>query len=387
MFPCQKDRFSIPNDLHYLNCAYMAPMARSVEAAGIAGIRAKRVPSTIEPEAFFEDSDRVRRLFGRLIHADAGSIALIPSVSYGLAAIARNVTVSRGERIVLLAEQFPSNVYVWRRLAADTGADVVTVAPGDGFDGRAARWNERILQTIDERTAVVALPHVHWTDGTKFDLERIAPRAREVGAALVIDGTQSVGALPFDVQHIQPDALICAGYKWLLGPYAIGVAYIAAQHHGGIPLEENWIGRRRSEEFSRLVEYEDRYQPGAARFDVGERSNFILTPMLAAALELVLEWEPAGIQAYCQELTAPLIERANELGFRIEPPSGRGHHLFGLRSTAGANPDELREALARCNVSVSVRGNAVRVAPHVYNDDHDVQALLDALAAARGSSS
>lgn len=386
MLSCQKHLFSLPSDLHYLNCAYMAPMAGSVEEAGITGMRRKRNPSDIKPADFFEDSERVRRLFGRLIHADADSIALIPSVSYGIAAFAKNVGVGRGDRIIVLEEQFPSNVYVWLRVADEAGASIETVGPGTGPEGRAARWNERILNAIDQRTAVVAIPNVHWTDGTRYNLEEISGRVREVGAALVIDGTQSIGALPFDVRRVQPDAVVCAGYKWLLGPYGMGMAYFAERHHEGKPLEENWIGRLHSEQFSRLVMYEDRYQPGAVRYDVGERSNFILVPMMAAALDLVLEWGPESIHAYCEKVTRPLIDRAQELGFQIEPPPGRGHHLFGLRTADGADPDRLREALARRNVSVSVRGSAVRVAPHVYNDDQDVEALLDALEAAAGSS-
>ncbi|MEX0599270.1 MAG: aminotransferase class V-fold PLP-dependent enzyme, partial [Rhodothermales bacterium] len=249
-------------------------------------------------------------------------------------------------------------------------------------NGRAARWNDRILEAIDDSTDVVALPHVHWTDGTRFDLVAISDRARDVDAALVIDGTQSVGALAFNVRQVRPDALICAGYKWLHGPYALGVAYLDERHHGGSPLEENWIGRLGSEQFSRLVNYEDRYQPGAVRFDVGERSNFILVPMLAAALELVLEWGPNDLQTYCEHLCRPLVERARELGYEIEPPQGRGHHLFGLRRADGIDQERLRQELARKNVSVSVRGTAVRVAPHVYNDDRDVDALIDALEAA-----
>lgn len=382
MFSCQKPLFSLPRGLHYLNCAYMAPMARPVEEAGIEGIRRKRNPSAIGPADFFAESERVRSLFGRLIHSDPSAVALIPSASYGIAAIASNLVVERGDRIVVLEEQFPSNVYAWRRVAEETGASVVTVGPRRGGAGRAADWNEQILEAIDRQTAVVAMPNVHWTDGTRFDLVEISARAREVGAALVVDGTQSVGALPFDVRDVQPDALICAGYKWLLGPYAIGLAYFSERHHGGRPLEENWIARRHSERFSGLVAYEDRYQPGAVRYDVGERSNFILLPMMAAALALVLHWGPPSIQSYCEALMRPLIDEAEELGFQIETPTGRGHHLMGLRVSDGTDLERLRLALAQHNVSLSMRGSAVRISPHVYNDEQDVEALIDALHAA-----
>lgn len=379
MISCQKALFSVPEEVRYLNCAFMSPMAKVVEDAGLAGMRQKRNPSATRPADFFADSDRVRDLFGRLIGAAARSIAIIPSVSYGIATIANNLEIAGGSNIVLLEEQFPSNVYIWRRIATESGAHIRTVGADLASGNRSAAWNARILETIDAQTAVVALPHVHWTDGTRFDLEAISDRARAVGAALVVDGTQSVGALPFDVGSIRPDALICAGYKWLLGPYSIGVAYFDPRHHEGVPLEENWIARRHSEEFSRLVAYEDDYQPGAVRYDVGERSNFVLVPMMAAALELVLEWGPENIQEYCGRLTRELLEGAQELGYQIEGEDGRAAHLFGIRMPEAVEAEQLRSELDHRNVSVSIRGSAVRISPHVYNDEQDVAALLDAL--------
>lgn len=382
MLNCQKHLFQLPEDLHFLNCAYVAPLPRAVEIAGIEGMRKKRNPADIRPEDFFEDSDRVRRLFARLIGADAGSVALVPSVSYGIATAARNVPIARGQKIVIMHEQFPSNVYVWRRLAAERGAEIRTVQPHDGPTGRAASWNERILEAIDAETAVVAMPNVHWADGTRFDLEAIGRRAREVGAALVVDGTQSVGALPFDVGTVRPDVLVCAGYKWMFGPYGTALAYFSKSVHDGVPLEENWITRRNSERFSSLVDYEDQYQPGAIRYDAGERSNFILLPMMAAALELVLKWSPEAIQEYCRGLTHELFREARDMGYRIEDEGGRGAHLFGIRLPADIPPERLRETLDAHGVAVSVRGSAVRISPHVYNDAADVEALRDALAAA-----
>lgn len=385
MLTCQKNLFSLPDRLHYLNCAFMAPMARSVEEAGVAGVRQRRDPSSIQIEDFFEASGRLRALFGQLIHAPADSIAIIPSASYGIATMAANIPVEQGDRILILDEQFPSNVYAWRRKAAEAGAQLITVGPGEGTRDRAARWNERILEAIDKRTAVVAVPHIHWTDGTLFDLEAIARRAREAGAALVVDGTQSVGALPFDVERVRPDAVICAGYKWLLGPYSLGLAYYDERWHGGRPLEENWITRENSEQLSAIVDYRDRYHPGAIRFDMGERSNFVLVPMLAAALKIVLDLTPAAIQAYCRNLTRPLARSADALGFLIEPPETRAHHLFGLRSKdpGGMAPDRLRDSLGRRGITVSVRGNAIRISPHAYNDERDIEALVEALRAAR----
>ncbi|MCC6991420.1 MAG: aminotransferase class V-fold PLP-dependent enzyme [Acidobacteria bacterium] len=380
MLSCQKSRFSLPDDEHYLNCAYMSPTSVAVETAGMTGVARKRVPSRIATSDFFTESDRARALFARLVNApDPSRVAIIPAASYGLAIAARNLPAGAGQNIVVTHEQFPANVHAWRRLARDRGVEIRVGAPPAVVEGRGRGWNTRLLEAIDTSTAIVALGHVHWTDGTKFDLEAIGRRAREVGAALVVDGTQSVGAMPFDVQAIQPDALVCATYKWLMGPYSMGFAYLGPRFDAGEPLEETWIGRAGSENFKELVNYRDDYQPGAMRYDVGERTNFALMPMAIAALEQVLEWQPARVQEYCAALTADLFDRVRALGYTVEAPEYRGAHLFGLRAPAGTDITAVGERLRARNVLVSLRGSALRVSPHVYNDARDITALIDAL--------
>ncbi len=380
---CQRDHFFLPKDTHYLNCAFMSPLSREVEEAGIRGIRKKRNPATLRPEDFFQDSDRVRTLFAELIHApEPERIAIIPSVSYGMAIVTRNLRPRPGQKIVVPRAQFPSNIYPWKRLALDTGAELQIIDPPEQEASRGAAWNEAILHAIDERTALLAIAPVHWADGTRFDLKRLRERTRQVGAWMVLDGTQAIGALPFDVQEIQPEALVCAGYKWLFGPYSIGLAYFSSAFDEGRPLEENWITRKDSDQFERLVNYQGAYQPGAIRYDVGERSNFILLPMLIAGLQHVRSWTPEGIQTYCAELMEDTLKRLVAAGFRIEHPPYRAHHLLGIRIPPGASIDCIKTALHDHNVSVSIRGDAIRVSPHVYNHEEDTQALYEALMAA-----
>lgn len=344
----------------------------------------KRDPSLIGPDDFFRESQEIRTLFAALVNApDPNSIAILPSVSYGIGIAVRNTPLESGQNVVLLHEQFPGNVYGWRRLGRESGAEIRLVAPGEG-PGRGRTWNERILEAIDTRTGVVALAPVHWTDGTAFDLAAIGARAREVGAALVLDGTQSVGALPMDVRRLQPDALIVAGYKWLLGPYSLGVGYFGPRYLDGLPLEETWIAREGSEDFRGLVDYRDTYQPGAIRFDVGERSNFILTPMLLAALRLVGGWGPERIQAYAKALTAGLLEEVTALGYGVEEDAYRVGHLFGIRMPPGLDLAAVKTALEEEGVSASLRGSALRVSPHLYNDEKDMAALRRALRKAVG---
>lgn len=380
--PCQKHRFDLPDDVHYLNCAYMAPLSKEVVAAGVAGIQRKINPSLIGAEDFFNESEALRQDIAGLINcAVPQQIAIIPSASYGIATVAHNTPVAANQNIVVLHEQFPSNIYTWKRLCEQTGAALRVITPPPFTPDRGHAWNERILEAIDAHTALVAMPHVHWADGTLFDLAAIGKRAHDVGASFIVDGTQSVGALPFDVDVIQPDALICAGYKWLMGPYSIGFAYFGSRYLDGVPLEENWITRRNSEDFSGLVAYEPMYQPEAIRFDVGERSNFILLPMLRVGIRHLLEWKVENIQSYCAHLTADLLTEAQAWGFQVADADTRAAHLFGIRVPPELALTTLREKLAERNISVSLRGSAVRISPHVYNDAHNMAALRDALKA------
>jgi selenocysteine lyase/cysteine desulfurase len=376
---CQKDRFSLPPDIHYLNCAYMGPLPKEAEEAGVAALRIKRDPTGLEPRHFFQESDRVRDKFARVIGApDPQRVAIHPSVSYGVATAAKNLPLAPGGRIVVVEEQFPGNVYSWRRLAAESDGEVHTVPRPTGKEvGRA--WNERVLEAITPATGIVALPTVHWTDGTRFDLVALGARAREVGAALVVDATQSAGAVPFDVQAVQPDLFVAAAYKWLLGPYSMAFTWMGERFDDGVPLEEGWIARKGSEDFQGLVNYTDEYQPGAIRYDVGERSNFALAPVASAALDLILEWTPEGISEYVRYLSAPLLEAAAAMGFGVEGDEYRSPHLFGLRMPPGLDLAQVRGALEERRIFASLRGTSLRIAPNVYNDEGDVAALIAAL--------
>ena len=377
MLQCQRDAFQLPADAHYLNCAFMSPLMRSVEDAGVEGIRQKRDPADIHPADFFDEVNRVRGLFAQLIQAgDATRVAVVPSASYGLTAAARNLPLAAGQSVVVAAGQMPSNVYCWRRVAAERQGTVRTVAlPISGNK----TFTEAIIDTIDERTAVVALGTVHWFDGRRLDIEAIADRARGVGASLVLDGTQSVGAVPFDVERIRPAAIVASCYKWLLGPYSITLAWYGSEMDGGIPLEETWLARPESDDFSRLAEYRDDFRPGAARYDVGETSNFALMPMVRAGLEQLVEWSVEDVAAYCGRLTDEIVQAAEPLGYAVADPRELSPHIVGLRLRSEDQGKALRDSLAARNVQVSVRGDAVRVSPHVYNDREDVAGLVAAL--------
>ena len=371
--PTQRELFEIPEGVSYLNCASMSPRLRSVSAAGAEALKWSASPWNISSAQWFSGAEQLRALAAKIICADADSIALVPAVSYGIAVAAANVEVVRGQSIVLLEGEFPSNYYAWKELAVRRGATIRTVKrePAGG-------WTDAVLEAIDEKAAVVSVPNCHWTDGSFVDLERVGERARSVGAALVVDASQSAGAYALDIGRVRPDFLVTVGYKWLLGPFALGYLYAAPKwQQRGRPIENSWLARSGSEDFTKLVGYTDEYRAGARRFDMGEFPNFVTLPMATAALRQVLEWKIENIQHTLCALTALVAERGIELG--LPPPAKeRVSHIIGLRLPEGI-PAGFAERLAEEQVFISIRGDALRIAPHLYNDAGDIEKLFDVL--------
>lgn len=373
MLTCQRHLFDIPDNIAYLNCAYMSPLMRSVVEAGNSGLHRKAHPWEITPEHFFTGAEAFRATAASLLDCSADCVAIVPAASYGIATAALNVPIQRGQKILLLEEQFPSHYYSWKRLADARNAALKIVPwPEDGD------WTSGVLTSLTEDVGIAALPNVQWTSGGRLDLVRIGAACRAIGAALVLDLTQSLGALPFSVRDVLPDFAVAASYKWLLGPYSIGLLYVAPKWQGGRPLEENWIQRENAEDFASLILYTDSYAEGARRFDMGERSNFALMPPATIAMEQLLAWGVLEISKYSAALNRRLASTAVRLGFNVPPEKYRAPHYLCLRRQGGIRA-ELSAKLAREKVFVSIRGSSVRVTPHVYNSDEDVDRLIHLL--------
>tara|TARA_R110002073_G_scaffold6054_6_gene36502 strand:- start:7665 stop:8798 length:1134 start_codon:yes stop_codon:yes gene_type:complete len=375
MIVSQRALFDLPREVAYFNAAYMGPMPISASGAGAISYARKTQPWTLDIQAdFFAAPEAFRKRAATLFEASRNDVAIVPAASYGLATAARNLAPDAQSEILVLDAQFPSNIYVWRGLAKQYGARIRTVTRSEGQN-----WTEAMLAAIGTATSIVACPQVHWADGGQLDLAAISDAARRQGAALVLDLTQSLGVMPFEMAAIQPDFAVAACYKWMLGPYSIGALYVAPQHQQGEPLEENWIVRDRAEDFARLVDYADEYAPGARRFDMGERSGFQLVPAANVCLQQILDWGPAEISNTLGARTAEIAEAVAPLGLRDATPQRAPHYLcLALPETA---PADLVKRLAAHQVFVSQRGDRLRVTPHLYNDQTDLARLVAALKA------
>ena len=344
-----------------------------MRAAGEQALARRARAWTIGPADWFDKAEELRALFARLIGADADGVALIPATSYGLATAAHNIAAAERDRVLVVADDFPSTVYTWRAWASRNGAQVIAAERGP-----AQTWTDAILAALDERVRVVSVPNVHWTDGALVDLARVGERAREAGALFVVDASQSLGAMPLDVTALRPDYLVAAGYKWLLGPLSVAYLFAGEQHRAGQPLEQNWINRAGAEDFAGLTDYTDDYRPGARRFDVGQRTNFELVPMAIAALGQMLDWGVDDIAATLAEWTGRIESEARQRGLDPLPADRRGPHMLGLSVPATAAPRSASR-LAEANVYVGMRGASMRVSPHLHVTDADVERLFAAL--------
>lgn len=369
-----RDQFDIPADRAYFNAAFLGPMPLAAVEAGRAALTAKARPWTVPLQSFFEPVERLRELIAGYLDGDPHGVAVIPAVSYGIATAAANIDIGTGSTIVVLAEQFPSNVYAWRALAEATGAEIVTVHAG------AEGWTPSILEAIDGRTAVVSIEPAHWSDGTTIDLAAVGRAARAVEAAFIVDVSQTLGAVPFPLAEAQPDFVVGVVYKWLLGAYGNAFLWAAPERRSGRPLEQGWLPREGSHDFAHLANYNDAFRVGASRYDAGQAASHVNIAATVAALEVLTQWDPFTVSSHAHALTSEIVARVADLG--LTPSAGDlSPHIVGLHLPPdGPDPSVLASALAEAQVTVSIRGTAVRVSAHVFNTPTDVDQLVDALA-------
>ena len=373
---CQKSKFNLTGKKVYLNCAYMSPMLKKVEKAGIKGIHFQRKPDKIMPEHFFKNIEEIKGSFAQLINCkNPDRIAYVPAASYGLANVTNNIKLERGESVVVVGDQFPSNVYPWMNLTKKYDGELKFIKKQNSSERQGKQWNDDILSAIDKKTKVVSMGIVHWADGTIYDMKKIREKTRQNNALLIIDGTQSIGSMPFDVDDVQPDALVCAGYKWLMGPYGSGLSYFGEFFDDGKPIEESWINRKGSEDFSNLINYQKEYARFAKRYSVGQQSNFINVDMLNEGIKQINKWGVDNIYNYIKNISSKYFEMLEWSKVWYEEESYRAGHLFGLKPKN--NLKKILKKIREKNIYISLRGDVIRVSPSVYNTEKDILKLFE----------
>lgn len=377
MLPSQRALFEIPRQICYLNAASYSPLPLRTLEAGRAAVGRKGTPWTLEAGFANAQHERARTAAARLMNAEPSDVALIPSISYGVATAAKLLTIGPGTRVLVLEDDHSSPVLEWQTRADAQGFTVETIKqPTDGD------WTTAVLEGIERSGAppvsLASISSVHWSDGGLIDVEKVGAALRHRGGAFLVDATQSAGVLAMDVQRLDPDFVIFPTYKWLLGPYGRAFLYIAKRHQNGIPLEQTSAGRRNVRAENAVYFTDLNYVGDARRFDMGERDHFISMEMASIGMEMMADWGAPAVVQRLAMLTERIAAGVRGIGVRMPEPHLRAPHILSL-AFKGGMPAGLIEGLASKGVYVAPRLGRMRVSPHVYNDEADADRFVEVL--------
>ena len=380
MLPSQRALFDIPADVAYLNAAAWSPLPLATQEAARVAVARKGQPWKIAADFPDKQHERARKAAAALIGADPQDVALISSVAYGVAIAGKVLPIARGSRVLVLENDHTSPVLEWIARADAQGFRVEAVAqPQDGD------WTSAVLEAVERPGApplsLASISSVHWSDGGLLDIRKIRDALRRQGAALLVDATHSVGVIATDVKALDPDFLIFPTYKWVLGPYGRAFIYVAKRHQQGVPLEQTAFGRRDVKAENAVYFTDTRYMPDARRYDMGERDHFISMEMAAIGMEMMASWGAAAVVERVSALTQRMAEGLAELPARRTDKCFRAPHILCL-TFSGTKLTEIIAALAKEQIYVAARLGRMRISPHVYNDEADVDRFLASIARA-----
>jgi selenocysteine lyase/cysteine desulfurase len=376
MLASQRALFDIPDDVCFLNAASYSPLPLAVLEAGRTGVGRKGRPWLIDQAFASEQYERARGAAARLINAHPEDVALVSSVGYGVATAAKISPVPPGSRVIVLRDDHSSPVLEWMTRADESEFAVETVQrPGDGD------WTAALLSAIERPgaapIAIVSISSVHWSDGCVVDIEPVALALRARGALLLVDATQGAGVIDLDVRKLDPDFVVFPTYKWLLGPYGRAFLYIAKRHQAAIPLEQTSYGRRAVRAEQQVYFTDTGYVSGARRFDMGERDHFISMGMAAVGMDMIAGWGTQAIAVRLAELTGRMADGLRGGNVSVVDARVRAPHILSLSFRDGM-PKDLVERLAAEKIFVASRLGRLRISPHVYNDEGDIERFLKA---------
>ena len=383
MLASQRALFEMPRHICYLNSASYSPLPLRTQEAGRAAVGRKGTPWTLEPGFANHQHERARAAAARLINADAADMALIPSISYGVATAAKALAIDRGTRVIVLENDHSSPVLEWQTRSDAQGFFVETIRRPDDGD-----WTSAVLAAIERPDAppisLASISSVHWSDGGLIDIEKVGAALRQRGASFLIDATHSAGVLTMDVRRLDPDFVIFPTYKWLLGPYGRAFLYIAKRHQRGIPLEQTSFGRRDVRAENAVYFADLSYLPDARRFDMGERDHFISMEMASIGMEMMAEWGASAVVQRLLMLTERIAESLRGIGVSAPERRFRAPHILSLcfkgLGFKNGMPAGLIEGLAAEGIYVAARLGRMRISPHVFNDEADAERFVAALA-------
>ena len=366
-----REQMPVSQKWAYFDHAAVAP----ITAPGAAAMHQCVEQSLLEGDTAWPEWGRklreVRQSAASLINADPEEIVLAPNTTAGINYVAEGLDWRTGDNVVTLADEYPSNLYPWLQ-QADRGVETRMVPTSDGrvdFD--------QLADYCDERTRVITVSWVAFSNGCRRDLKAIGEIARRCGALFFVDAIQGLGPFPLDVRELQIDFLAADGHKWMLGHEGAGMAFIRRDR---LPLlRATSVGAHSVVQENDYTRIELKLKKTAARYEGG---SINVPGMLGwgASIQLLQEIGVENIAAAVLDITDHLCERLKEMGLRIVTPR-EGEERSGIVSFEFPADDvvDVRRHCLQQGVALATRAGRIRVSPHGYNTREDVDRLMEAL--------
>jgi cysteine desulfurase/selenocysteine lyase len=374
-----KNEFADFEGVTYLNAALQGPMplvaAREAEEA----IEWKKHPYRLPDNAYFDLPDRIREKVARLIGGRPEEIAVTTGASSGLAAMAAGIDWKPGDEVLVGRGEFPAHRSTWLRYEQAGKLRVRVVEPRGRFISA-----DDYIECIAPQTRVISASFVRFDNGARLDAARVARACENVGAALILDLSQCAGAITLNVRDLGASMAVASGYKWLLGPYGTGFFWIASEWIERLPLGAVYfMALEGARDFHALPTENPRPAAGARRWDSAETANFINLAAFDASLDFVLRIGVDAIQHYIDALVAQIIEGLPRTDCVVASPTERERRgpYVCISARDPKKTPALYQKLHDVQVSVSLRENALRISPYIYNTPQDISRLLQVLAA------
>ena len=362
-----REQFPVTKNKVFLNHAAESPLPKPVADA---------VHKYVEEFSNFGESsieleDRGKSLFAKLINAKPEELAIVENTSMGLNIAANLLRYPPGSKIVTTDMEYPSVVYPWLRKSLPVKVHYVK-----NVNGKILL--EDVEKAVDDNTVAVVISHVEYFNGFRNDLGAISEIAHEHGAYVIVDAIQSAGAVKIDVKKDDVDFLTCACYKWLLGPPGAGYLYVKRELVEKFePPLVGWLSVK--PEVFETIDFWDiwslKLSETASRFEVGTPS-FISIAGIIQALKMFLDFGMENVERRILKLTDYLIETVKDLGLKLQTPEEK-QYRSGIVNFKISNPKELAEKLNGKNIVVSARSHGIRVSPHFYNIEEEIDTLME----------
>jgi selenocysteine lyase/cysteine desulfurase len=368
-----REEFSDFSPMIYLDCAYQGPFPRVTVERLHQAIELKSYPDRLKAPEYFRLPERVRARIARLTGAEAGEITITTSATQGIGIVAAGLELGAGDEVVVASSNFPSNLFTWLHLRRK-GVTVKVIHPAEGEVTR-----DEVAAELTSRTRALALDWVNYSTGYRIDLASFGSLIHDRGGIFVVDGTQGVGANDLNLHALPVDVMAGAAYKWLLGPYGTGFAYVARELLNKLDLPViNWYSVEGAEDFDSLPTEEFRLIHDARVFDSGETGNFINLHGLDASLEFVEGVTIRTVNDHCRRLLQRLEEGLCVRGYILSAGSSPGHEstVLGFHALTHGATAELHQKLMANHIAVSLRHGMIRVSPYLYNNEADIDRLL-----------